>query len=73
MTEPKTEERSGRQPVRRMSRADRADLREKLTVASGGVVFTTIQKFLPSPLAPLHLQWRGEKGIVTVRSRGVKG
>jgi type I restriction enzyme R subunit len=33
--------------------ADRADLREKLKVASGGVVFTTIQKFLPSPLAPL--------------------
>ena len=25
----------------------RADMREKLTVASGGVVFTTIQKFLP--------------------------
>lgn len=27
--------------------ADRADLRTKLAVASGGVVFTTIQKFLP--------------------------
>ena len=27
--------------------ADRADLREKLKVASGGVVFTTIQKFFP--------------------------
>ncbi|TAK58526.1 MAG: type I restriction endonuclease subunit R, partial [Dehalococcoidia bacterium] len=27
--------------------ADRADLRAKLTVASGGVVFTTIQKFFP--------------------------
>jgi type I restriction enzyme R subunit len=27
--------------------ADRADLREKLSVASGGVVFTTIQKFFP--------------------------
>ena len=27
--------------------ADRADLREKLAVASGGVVFTTIQKFFP--------------------------
>jgi type I restriction enzyme R subunit len=26
---------------------DRADLREKLKVASGGVVFTTIQKFVP--------------------------
>ncbi len=34
--------------------ADRADLREKLKVASGGVVFTTIQKFFPpSPSAPL--------------------
>jgi len=27
--------------------ADRADLRKKLSVASGGVVFTTIQKFFP--------------------------
>jgi type I restriction enzyme R subunit len=27
--------------------ADRADLREKLSVAAGGVIFTTIQKFLP--------------------------
>ncbi len=27
--------------------ADRADLRQKLRVASGGVVFTTIQKFFP--------------------------
>ena len=27
--------------------ADRADLRTKLTVAAGGVVFTTIQKFFP--------------------------
>ncbi len=27
--------------------ADREDLRQKLAVASGGVVFTTIQKFLP--------------------------
>jgi type I restriction enzyme R subunit len=29
--------------------ADRADLREKLRVGSGGVVFTTIQKFFPDP------------------------
>jgi hypothetical protein len=27
--------------------ADRTDLREKLKVASGGVVFTTIRKFFP--------------------------
>ena len=30
---------------------DRADLRKKLSVASGGVVFTTIQKFLPEERA----------------------
>ncbi len=39
--------------------ASRADLRAKLAVASGGVVFTTIQKFMfegdgrPSPAAPI--------------------
>ncbi|MDZ4857077.1 MAG: type I restriction endonuclease subunit R [Nitrospirota bacterium] len=32
--------------------ADRADLREKLKVVSGGVVFTTIQKFMPPSAAP---------------------
>jgi|CXWL01.1.fsa_nt_gi type I restriction enzyme R subunit len=32
--------------------ADRADLREKLKVASGGVVFTTIQKFMPPSADP---------------------
>ena len=32
--------------------ADRADLREKLKVASGGVVFTTIQKFFPETPSP---------------------
>jgi len=31
--------------------ADRADLRAKLSVAAGGVVFTTIQKFFPPSLA----------------------
>ena len=35
-----------------MQAADRADLREKLKVASGGVVFTTIQKFMPPAAAP---------------------
>jgi type I restriction enzyme R subunit len=29
--------------------ASREDLREKLRVASGGVIFTTVQKFLPDP------------------------
>jgi type I restriction enzyme R subunit len=32
--------------------ADRADLREKLKVASGGAVFTTIQKFFPESPSP---------------------
>ena len=32
--------------------ASRADLRSRLAVQSGGVVFTTIQKFLPPPAAP---------------------
>lgn len=31
---------------------DRADLRAKLSVGSGGVVFTTIQKFMPPSAAP---------------------
>ena len=31
---------------------NRADLRAKLAVASGGVVFTTIQKFMPTGAAP---------------------
>ncbi len=31
---------------------NRADLREKLRVGSGGVVFTTIQKFMPPAAAP---------------------
>ena len=34
--------------------ADRADLRSKLAVASGGVVFTTIQKFLPEEKGDRH-------------------
>jgi len=34
--------------------ADRADLREKLKVASGGVVFTTIQKFFPEEKGDRH-------------------
>src|SRR5262249_36105722 len=34
--------------------ADRADLRKKLAVASGGVVFTTIQKFFPEERGDRH-------------------
>ncbi len=33
---------------------DRADLRAKLSVASGGVVFTTIQKFMPDERGDRH-------------------
>src|SRR5437867_9998865 len=33
---------------------NRADLRKKLRVASGGVVFTTIQKFLPEEKGDRH-------------------
>jgi type I restriction enzyme R subunit len=43
--------------------ADRADLRGKLKVASGGVVFTTIQKFFPDlPAASRNAAQAGEKG-----------
>src|SRR5205809_6858575 len=34
--------------------ADRADLRAKLSVASGGVVFNTIQKFFPEETGDRH-------------------
>src|SRR3977135_261733 len=34
--------------------ADRGDLREKLSVASGGVVFSTIQKFFPEEKGDRH-------------------
>ncbi|MDY7091557.1 MAG: type I restriction endonuclease subunit R [Acidobacteriota bacterium] len=34
--------------------ADRADLRDKLQVASGGVIFTTIQKFFPETKGDRH-------------------
>ena len=34
--------------------ADRADLRERLSVGSGGVVFTTIQKFMPDEQGDPH-------------------
>lgn len=42
-----------RQP--RVRAADRAGLREKLKVASGGVVFTAIQKFFPEERGDWHL------------------
>ncbi len=53
--------------------ADRADLREKLKVASGGVVFTTIQKFfpeIPSP-QPSPASWRGGRMEVLSDRRNI--
>jgi type I restriction enzyme R subunit len=46
--------------------ADRADLREKLTVASGGVVFTTIQKFFPEERGDRHPVLSPRRNIVVI-------
>lgn len=46
--------------------ADRADLREKLKVASGGVVFTTIQKFLPEERGDRHPVLSDRRNIVVI-------
>ncbi|MDO8771054.1 MAG: type I restriction endonuclease subunit R [Burkholderiaceae bacterium] len=46
--------------------ADRADLREKLKVASGGVVFTTIQKFFPEEKGDRHPILSGRRNIVVI-------
>jgi len=46
--------------------ADRADLREKLKVASGGVVFTTIQKFFPEEKADRHPVLSERRNIVVI-------
>ena len=48
--------------------ADRADLREKLKVASGGVVFTTIQKFFPDSPSPRPSPPGGRGGAMDVLS-----
>jgi type I restriction enzyme R subunit len=53
--------------------ADRADLREKLKVGSGGVVFTTIQKFFPevsppSQPSPIKGEGAGKLGRMEVLS-----
>jgi type I restriction enzyme R subunit len=45
---------------------DRADLREKLRVASGGVVFTTIQKFLPEERGDRHPVLSERRNIVVI-------
>jgi type I site-specific restriction-modification system R (restriction) subunit len=46
--------------------ADRADLREKLKVASGGVVFTTIQKFFPEEKGDRHPVLSERRNIVVI-------
>jgi type I restriction enzyme R subunit len=46
--------------------ADRADLREKLRVAGGGVVFTTIQKFMPAELGDRNAVLSDRRNIVVI-------
>jgi type I restriction enzyme R subunit len=46
--------------------ADRADLREKLRVGSGGVVFTTIQKFFPEETGDRHPVLSDRRNIVVI-------
>ncbi len=46
--------------------ADRADLREKLKVASGGVVFTTIQKFFPEEKGDRHPALSERRNVVVI-------
>lgn len=53
-----------RQPA--VQAADRADLREKLAVASGGVVFTTIQKFFPEEKGDQHPVLSERRNIVVI-------
>lgn len=45
---------------------DRADLRQKLSVASGGVVFTTIQKFLPDERGDRYPVLSERRNIVVI-------
>ncbi len=45
---------------------NRADLRRKLTVESGGVVFTTIQKFLPEVRGDQHPVLSERRNIVVI-------
>jgi type I restriction enzyme, R subunit len=46
--------------------ADRSDLRKKLSVASGGVVFTTIQKFFPEERGDRHPVLSERRNIVVI-------
>ena len=44
----------------------RADLREKLSVASGGIVFTTIQKFFPEERGDTHPTLSERRNVVVI-------
>ena len=46
--------------------SNRADLRRKLSVASGGVVFTTIQKFFPEEKGDTHPRLSVRRNIVVI-------
>jgi type I restriction enzyme R subunit len=46
--------------------ADPADLREKLRVAGGGVVFTTIQKFMPAEMGDRNAVISDRRNIVVI-------
>jgi len=46
--------------------ADRADLRKELTRASGGVIFTTMQKFLPEEKGDTFPQLSGRRNVVVI-------
>ena len=46
--------------------ASRADLRAKLTVESGGVVFTTIQKFFPEERGDRHPRLSERRNIIVI-------
>ena len=50
-------------PVQAVSRAD---LRDKLAVAAGGVVFTTIHKFFPDERGDQHPMLSGRRNIVVI-------
>ena len=45
---------------------NRDDLKGKLSVASGGVIFTTIQKFLPENTGETYPQLSGRRNIVVI-------
>ena len=45
---------------------DRADLREKLSVAAGGVVFSTVQKFFPETKGDAYPQLSDRRNIVVI-------